>query len=411
GALLGDIEKGARLKKAVTNDRSAPVLGNESSKSKGPPVGGAPPVPGGLSSSRARASSSDTIHRNGGDFSTPAPAPAPAPQLGGILAGGIPKLRKTSGAVDTGANSEAAYGSDSDLRAPGSTLSTGQAPRAPRPPAPAPSAPSVPALASLKSDSRPASLTSLRSSEAANLRAKPPVGKKPPVPPPTTRKPSTISSNTVSVPPAPPPPAPPVPTQAPRPVLPTPAPSTLAPPPPNTAPKSPPARSTPPPPPAVAPNSSDPTSSAARQAARNAISRPAPRPASPRPSEPPSMISRTSTQTAATLPKAPSAPPPPPSLAPTSSSAPKSALNTHTSERTISQSNSNVDQLYTLSNGVGPARNTRSSTAGVIAPVQDPRWKFQDDTQLPKPRDFTAVPKKYRAGRVSTVPLDFRALK
>lgn len=38
--------------------------------------------------------------------------------------------------------------------------------------------------------------------------------------------------------------------------------------------------------------------------------------------------------------------------------------------------------------------------------IQDSRWKFQDDSQLPKPRDFIGGPKRYRAGRGSSVPLD-----
>ncbi|KAF7545134.1 hypothetical protein G7Z17_g9412 [Cylindrodendrum hubeiense] len=44
-ALLSDISKGRALKKAVTNDRSAPIV-NKSSSSAAPPVGGAPPIPG-----------------------------------------------------------------------------------------------------------------------------------------------------------------------------------------------------------------------------------------------------------------------------------------------------------------------------------------------------------------------------
>jgi hypothetical protein len=39
--------------------------------------------------------------------------------------------------------------------------------------------------------------------------------------------------------------------------------------------------------------------------------------------------------------------------------------------------------------------------------VQDARWRFQDESQLPKPRDFQAFQKRYRAGRGSSVPLDY----
>lgn len=51
-----------------------------------------------------------------------------------------------------------------------------------------------------------------------------------------------------------------------------------------------------------------------------------------------------------------------------------------------------------------------SSGRDGIEPIHDPRWKFQDESQLPKPREFAFVQKKYRAGRVSTVPLDLGAL-
>ncbi|AAS50808.2 ABR038Cp [Eremothecium gossypii ATCC 10895] len=70
-ALLSDIRKGSRLKKAVTNDRSAPSIGGggrvESSGSVG---GSAPSLPSGAASGLPM-----------------------GPQLGDILAGGIPKLK------------------------------------------------------------------------------------------------------------------------------------------------------------------------------------------------------------------------------------------------------------------------------------------------------------------------------
>lgn len=107
GALLTDITKGARLKKAVTNDRSAPIIATESKGPAAMPMG-APPVPGAAKASslalptpagsnRLR-SNSDT---GGGPAMGSGGAPS-APQLGGILAGGIPKLRKRGGGVDTG---------------------------------------------------------------------------------------------------------------------------------------------------------------------------------------------------------------------------------------------------------------------------------------------------------------------
>lgn len=42
--------------------------------------------------------------------------------------------------------------------------------------------------------------------------------------------------------------------------------------------------------------------------------------------------------------------------------------------------------------------------------VSDPRWKFVSEDKFPKPRDFVGGPKKYRAGRGSSVPLDLSAL-
>lgn len=38
--------------------------------------------------------------------------------------------------------------------------------------------------------------------------------------------------------------------------------------------------------------------------------------------------------------------------------------------------------------------------------IEDPRYHFQDESQLPKPREFMGIPKKFRAGRGSSVPLD-----
>jgi hypothetical protein len=93
-----------QLKKAVTNDRSAPQLG-KATGSVAPAPTGAPPIPGiarpptGLAppipGHRAR-SNSDT--GSGGDTAS---LPQ-APQLGGIFAGGMPKLKKRGGGVDTG---------------------------------------------------------------------------------------------------------------------------------------------------------------------------------------------------------------------------------------------------------------------------------------------------------------------
>lgn len=69
-ALLAEIQKGRNLKKSATNDRSAPLV--DGSKSKIGSVSGAGP-------------SLAAVPRPG--------AGAGPPQLGGLFAGGIPKLK------------------------------------------------------------------------------------------------------------------------------------------------------------------------------------------------------------------------------------------------------------------------------------------------------------------------------
>ncbi|MCJ1226023.1 hypothetical protein MMC12_002672 [Toensbergia leucococca] len=427
GALLTDITKGAKLKKAVTNDRSAPLVGKVTGGSAAPPIGGAPPIPGiptglappvpdGGAANRAR-SNSDTGN-GGGDSGAGGGLPA-APQLGGLFAGGIPKLHKRGGGVDTGANRESPYLSDPET-------SRSSAPKPP--PSSAPKPPTVPRMNALrpipqstessppqpanplvanlrkappKPIQRPNSDFPLRNTKssidvAPQRPPPPPIGPaKPPPPPITARKPSTAA-------PPPPPSIPPTPSAPPPPHSRAPTPPAAPPPPPTSAPLRPPTRSTPPPPPSP---SSVPsftngasTPSLAIQAARNAFGNGQTSPAAPPPPPPPapqfSALLTSSTS-------APSTPPPPPSAPPTS--------NPVIHRPTIAT----LDPYsYTLSNGNSSKHNTGPGK-GSISPsrsggfrIEDPRWHFQDEGQLPKPREFIGGPKRYRAGRGSSVPLD-----
>jgi hypothetical protein len=84
------------------------MIGKATGESAPSPLGAAPPIPGMArpgalvppvpgGGNRARSNSD----QSGRDSSAGASADAP-PQLGGLFAGGIPKLKKRGGGVDTG---------------------------------------------------------------------------------------------------------------------------------------------------------------------------------------------------------------------------------------------------------------------------------------------------------------------
>ncbi|KAL2158494.1 hypothetical protein VTH06DRAFT_4261 [Thermothelomyces fergusii] len=57
-----------------------------------------------------------------------------------------------------------------------------------------------------------------------------------------------------------------------------------------------------------------------------------------------------------------------------------------------------------------PGRGPSPSPGGERYIVQDPRWRFHGEEHFPKPRPFVGGPRRYRAGRGSSVPLDLSAL-
>ncbi|KAH6608675.1 hypothetical protein Trco_002021 [Trichoderma cornu-damae] len=417
-ALFADIHKGKALKKAVTNDRSAPAVGKTSSSS-GPAIGGAPPVPGlalggappvpgfalggappvpslalapPVPGNRAR---SNSDHNAAQQEMRPADS---APQLAGFFIGGMPKLKKRGGNIDTGAVSEASFASDTD-KAPSHSAPHVPTFAAPKPPADA--APAIPGRGPPVPP--PGAAAALKKTKGPP----PPIGKKPP-PLPTSRKPS---SRATPPPPAPPPPAPA--SAAPVPAAATPAPAPPPPPPPPPAssapvpfapppppPPPPPAAAfvpvlpgAPPPPPSVAPPPPSPSS------APRAQPPPPPPPAppgaapSPPPAPPAPPVSATSP---------PNGPPPPRARG---SSLRHTMLDPSTFTLTANGGGSTVSLPSKTSN-----HSPSPSHGGGRIIINDTRWHFKDESVFPKPRDFVGGVRRYRAGRGSSVPLDLAVL-
>ncbi|KAI9248916.1 hypothetical protein BY458DRAFT_526049 [Sporodiniella umbellata] len=138
-ALLAQIQKGRKLKKAETNDRSAPAVSASKPSGGGHPINtmGRPPVPG-MTPPPIKAQPPSLPHT----ASAP-PVASTGPQLGGLFTNGMPTLRKTRGAaVNTGRGSSAASPAPPAPAIP--TKYGSSVPPPPPPPPPPSSTPNAP---------------------------------------------------------------------------------------------------------------------------------------------------------------------------------------------------------------------------------------------------------------------------
>ncbi|KAJ1921205.1 verprolin [Mycoemilia scoparia] len=197
-ALLKEIQKGKGLKKVQTNDRSSPVIGNNSKPSGGSNLGyPQPPIPNRVG----------TKSTNSAQAAAPA-APVPVgisgpPGLGSLFANGMPKLRSGKG-IDTGRASQ-------DEPSGSKPVPPSHPPPPPAPPATnaQPSAPKSSSLFRLPfkksghSRSQSHSGPTEQAQSANSARHHPPP---PPPPPPPRRNPPPPPPPRRNVPPPPPPP-------------------------------------------------------------------------------------------------------------------------------------------------------------------------------------------------------------